>query len=200
MHSKVLLVALLATVLPQLAGAENPRILEIRNEYNAVAALEARESENSGDGAYTHRVSYRNVMPGTGYRNRVVSYFHQDTPNPDGRAGELLQILRKVTVEDNVSAVRFRSEYLFDAEGSLLFYFQREEGFPGGEERFYFSGGELIRVVMEPLGKTDDPRYMKFRGDEDFPLRFTAAAYEIKRQAAAHLEMFRLLLEHQFID
>jgi len=200
MQRALVLAVVLIVVLAVQAAAEDPRILEIRRQYNAVSELAGREDEHSGDGALTHTLSYRNIMPGTGYRNRVVSYFHEDTPHPEGRVGELGQSLRKVTLEDNISAVRFHREYLYSPEGDLLFCFLREEGFPGGEKRFYFYGGELIRVVIEPLGNGADERFAPFQGDGSFPPRIVEEAAAVARAAEEHHGVFRFLVKHQFID
>ncbi len=166
-------------------SAEDQRILEIRRIYNEIAEKIKLEAGEESVGGNTHSAIYQNIMPGTGYQNREIAFFHEDEQDPKGHPGDLVQILRKVTVDYNIAAVRFHSEYLFSREGRLLFHYTKQEGPSADERRFYFYDGELIRAKIDPPSSAP-------------PALETAA--EIKERAESYKELFRCLLQYQFIE
>jgi hypothetical protein len=167
------------------ASAEDQRILEIRRIYNDISAIIKREAAGESVGANTHTVIYQNIMPGTGYQNRKIGFFHEDEQDLKGHPGDLIQILRKITVDYNISAVRFHSEYLFGREGQLLFYYTKQEGPSAEERRFYFYNGELIRTKIDPPSSA--------------PSDLETAA-EIRERAERYRELFGFLLEYQLLE
>ena len=167
------------------ASAEDQRILEIRRIYNEIAEKIKLEAGGESAGGNTHSAIYQNIMPGTGYQNREIVFFHEDEQDLKGHPGDLVQTLRKVTVDYNIAAVRFHSEYLFSREGHLLFHYTKQEGPSADERRFYFYDGELIRAKIDPPSTTP-------------PALETAA--EIKQRAESYKEFFRCLLRYQFIE
>ena len=175
------------------AAAEDQRILEIRHIYNEIT-----ERETLGENI--HSVTYKNIMPGTGYQNRIVAFFHDDDRNLEGQPGDIRQNLRKVTVDYNISAVLFHAEYLFSKEGELLFHYMKDEGFTGGERRFYFYNGELIRVKVSPMTESDSGPFARYEASQSFSKTALELADVIKEKAITHREFFRRLLQFQHID
>lgn len=104
------------------------------------------------------------------------------------------------SVTYNISAVRFHAEYLFSTEGELLFHYMKDEGFTGGERRFYFYKGQLIRVKINPTIESDSGPLARYQASQSFSKRALELAEEIKKKAISHREFFRLLLQFQHIE
>jgi hypothetical protein len=181
-------------------GAEDARILEIRRIYNDIAERVKQEREDNVVGGSTHEITYKNIIPGTGYQHRSVSFFHDDEQDFEGLPGDIKQILRKVTVQYNISAVQFHAEYLYSKDGELLFHYFKEEGLQGGEKRFYLYRGELIKVTINPLAETEDERYRKYEATENFSASILEEVEAIRQRASCYGKLFHLLIEYQQID
>ena len=178
--------------------AEDQRILAIQRIYNEIRERETLEAGGEVVGGNTHSVTYKNIMPGTGYQNRIVAFFHDD--DQDQHPGDIKQHLRKVTVDYNISAVRFHAEYLFSREGELLFHYMKDEGFTGGERRFYFYKGRLIRVKINPMTESDGGPFARYEASQSFSKTALELAEDIEEKAISHRKFFRLLLQFQHIE
>jgi hypothetical protein len=180
--------------------AEDQRILEIRRVYGEIAEKIRLEKENEPVGGNTHLVSYKNIMPGTGYQNRSVAFFHDDDRDPAGHPADIIQTLRRVTVDYNISAIRFHVEYLFDREGLLLFHYLKDESPSGGERRFYFNGGQLIRAKVNPVVGRGNGSFARYEASESFSEVILETAEEIKKRADLYKNFFSQLIQNQHID
>ena len=92
----------------------------------------------------------------------------ENAKRPDARS----TIRKIVSTYAGAADLRTRSEYLFDAAGSLVFALTSELQLNGAttERRFYYARGKLIRVARE--GKNIDGKF----GNEDARLAANAQA------------------------
>ena len=92
----------------------------------------------------------KHVCPVVG--NYEVTYkFYFELAHTEGH--EFPDRLRKVVMNSSMSTRSYYSEYLFDEEGALVFYFTKPNEPPIGDEpqraeqRIYFTGGRPVRII-----------------------------------------------------
>lgn len=92
----------------------------------------------------------KHIWPVVG--NYEMTYkFYYELAHTEGH--EYPDQLRKVVMKSSMSARSYYSEYLFDEEGALVFYFTKPNEPPIGDEpqrveqRIYFAGGRPIRII-----------------------------------------------------
>jgi hypothetical protein len=115
------------------------------------------------------------MYPATGTYG-VTLRFHWVISEENYPDSELLMI----TASSVHAAVEQYQEYLYAPDGELIFHF-RSGGYHMNEERFYFTGGVLVRYI-ENGTSTDRP-------DEEASLKGNDALH----LAGGYLEAFRLL-------
>ena len=109
------------------------------------------------------------VIPGIGSPVQHAVFYHA---LDEGPSGETDFSLRLITYYYQHAGRLFYEEFLFDEAGELIFYFaeqgngdiyQPEETVWNDGERYYFSGGKLIRKLGGDIteGDTDSETYRK---------------------------------------
>jgi hypothetical protein len=178
-------------------AAENPAIAAIRSHYQAVQSRIA-----SADAMLWCDTIATNTgavpSPGTGpVRKWVRLYSEVVYPETESSAMDLVLVKAENTTQmmDTV----FYEEYLFFPDGALVFY-HRKRGLGDAEdleglkvrfeERFYFSGGTLIRTLIDGV-LSDSP---------DAQERASGEAILRKAQAIRSLQSLRAMIPHAGVD
>ena len=108
-------------------------------------------------------------LPGTGYHKEWIRLYFYEKENEEWEADEpmLFRNIHFVTAKYNYAAREFYDEYLFDEKGNLEFIFARNadiDDFKGGEYRFYFKDGKLIKVIVSVRNLETEKYEQKYTG------------------------------------
>lgn len=151
-NSVFLLLVLPLLCLPLQISAQSADIQFIRDHYNKVQSqIDLGSGEEEG-GYYCNKLT-ENVnnrsWRAVGLYHKVVEFWYDDTPGmmceEEEYGGEEACHLQLVKEQANISFGGWAAEYLYH-NGKLIFVFITHEG---GERRFYWKEGELIRVQVD---------------------------------------------------
>lgn len=175
------------------AGAQDA-ISTIRKHYAEAQQMVAEyaKSEKEGEMPFPeyYEVNISQNLPGTGpHMERIRLYYYlndlTDDWKPDGPM--LSRNLHFVTWKYNYAARDFYEEYLFDQQGSIEFIYCRNadmDDFNGGELRFYFKDGKLIKVLVSIRNAKTDKYEQKYSGTtipEPYVALYKSCQSDIKR-------------------
>jgi hypothetical protein len=116
-----------------------------------------------------YEVNIKQNLPGTGYHKEWIRLYFYEKENEEWEADEpmLFRNIHFVTAKYNYAAREFYDEYLFDEKGNLEFIFARNadiDDFKGGEYRFYFKDGKLIKVIVSVRNLETEKYEQKYTG------------------------------------
>ena len=158
--------AFFGSVAPVPAQDSDRRIEEIRRRYKQVneqitaSAKEAPYSSIFCDELVLNM--NENTWPVVGiFKSVVKSYYTFSHEEGEPYPNRLLQI----TVSTRRSDRREYAEYLFNAAGQLVFCFEKNDGGPTVELRYYFANGRAIRITKDQ--KTVQITSTELKGAQD---------------------------------
>jgi hypothetical protein len=137
--------------------AQDKAIEQIRRMAEELDAKIKLSEQGAEDSAYAGIVSNElvvnrneHVWPAVG--NYQATYkFYYDNAQTEGH--HYPDRLRKVVMKSKLSDRSYYAEYLFNEAGALVFYYAKPDEpqvgneTPPVEQRLYFSGGRLIRII-----------------------------------------------------
>lgn len=123
------------------AGAQNKsaRVAEIRKMYTQAKQdiANGQKMAKEGHPANETVVNSNYMVPGSGPGKTVTHYYY--TLQEDENLGRFFFTPYFITNSYNVAAHKYYQEFLFDKEGSLVFYYEKNNQSGKDEEtRFYF--------------------------------------------------------------
>ena len=127
----------------QSSPAAKARVAEIKKMYNAVKEKSAykKEAELPPD----EMIITNNYMAaGAGPIKETYHYYYSGDFNED--LGYDFFMVSFITRSYNVGDRQFYEELLFDSDGNLAFYYDKNSG---GENRYYFLKGELVHKITQ---------------------------------------------------
>lgn len=147
----------------------------IRKHYTETQQMVAQYAEWEKEGDWTmpcpmyYEVNIKQNLPGTGYHKEWIRLYFYEKENYEGQPDEpmLFRNIHFVTAKYNYAAREFYDEYLFDEKGNLEFIFARNadiDDFKGGEYRFYFKDGKLIKVIVSVRNLETEKYEQKYTG------------------------------------
>ena len=147
----------------------------IRKHYTETQQMVAQYVEWEKEGDWTmpcpmyYEVNIKQNLPGTGYHKEWIRLYFYEKENEEWEADEpmLFRNIHFVTAKYNYAAREFYDEYLFDEKGNLEFIFARNadiDDFKGGEYRFYFKDGKLIKVIVSVRNLETEKYEQKYTG------------------------------------
>ena len=147
----------------------------IRKHYTETQQMVAQYAEWEKEGEWTmpcpmyYEVNIKQNLPGTGYHKEWIRLYFYEKENYEGQPGEpmLFRNIHFVTAKYNYAAREFYDEYLFDEKGNLEFIFARNadvDDFKGGEYRFYFQKGKLIKAIVSVRNPATEKYEQKYTG------------------------------------
>lgn len=147
----------------------------IRKHYTETQEMVKQYAEWEKEGEWTmpcpmyYEVNIKQNLPGTGYHKEWIRLYFYEKENYEGQPGEpmLFRNIHFVTAKYNYAAREFYDEYLFDEKGNLEFIFARNadiDDFKGGEYRFYFKDGKLIKVIVSVRNLETEKYEQKYTG------------------------------------
>ena len=176
-------ILLTCTVFAVQAQTADKRVDDIRSLYTSTnSAIEVAEKEAPYSDIYVVELSVNktgNQYPAVGtYSNISKFYYTSGDREKDPYPSRLL----KINVTTKRSAMITSSEFLYNADGQLVFGYVRMDGVEKRETRLYFAAGRLIKML-------DDEKdvNIRLRSVQD-----TAAAF--KRESARLVGLFNASL------
>lgn len=144
-----LLLLLISVLTANAQEATNAEISSIRAAYSAAkeqVELNQHAQEQNVPRSDMEVVSHY-VIPGCGPTEEVIHYYF--TLGEDPVLGTPVYNLYFITQSYNVAARKFYQEFLFDAESSILFFFQKNDAMEGGtnETRYYYGKQGISKSV-----------------------------------------------------
>ena len=147
----------------------------IRKHYTETQQMVAQYAEWEKEGDWTmpcpmyYEVNIKQNLPGTGYHKEWIRLYFYEKENYEGQPDEpmLFRNIHFVTAKYNYAAREFYDEYLFDEKGNLEFIFARNadiDDFKGGEYRFYFQKGKLIKAIVSVRNPATEKYEQKYTG------------------------------------
>ena len=147
----------------------------IRKHYTETQEMVKQYAEWEKEGEWTmpcpmyYEVNIKQNLPGTGYHKEWIRLYFYEKENEEWEADEpmLFRNIHFVTAKYNYAAREFYDEYLFDEKGNLEFIFARNadiDDFKGGEYRFYFKDGKLIKVIVSVRNLETEKYEQKYTG------------------------------------
>mgnify|MGYP006958158368 FL=1 len=147
----------------------------IRKHYTETQEMVKQYAEWEKEGEWTmpcpmyYEVNIKQNLPGTGYHKEWIRLYFYEKENEEREADEpmLFRNIHFVTAKYNYAAREFYDEYLFDEKGNLEFIFARNadiDDFKGGEYRFYFKDGKLIKVIVSVRNLETEKYEQKYTG------------------------------------
>ena len=147
----------------------------IRKHYTETQEMVKQYAEWEKEGEWTmpcpmyYEVNIKQNLPGTGYHKEWIRLYFYEKENYEGQPDEpmLFRNIHFVTAKYNYAAREFYDEYLFDEKGNLEFIFARNadiDDFKGGEYRFYFKDGKLIKVIVSVRNLETEKYEQKYTG------------------------------------
>ena len=147
----------------------------IRKHYTETQEMVKQYAEWEKEGEWTmpcpmyYEVNSKQNLPGTGYHKEWIRLYFYEKENEEWEADEpmLFRNIHFVTAKYNYAAREFYDEYLFDEKGNLEFIFARNadiDDFKGGEYRFYFKDGKLIKVIVSVRNLETEKYEQKYTG------------------------------------
>lgn len=147
----------------------------IRKHYTETQEMVKLYAEWEKEGEWTmpcpmyYEVNIKQNLPGTGYHKEWIRLYFYEKENEEWEADEpmLFRNIHFVTAKYNYAAREFYDEYLFDEKGNLEFIFARNadiDDFKGGEYRFYFKDGKLIKVIVSVRNLETEKYEQKYTG------------------------------------
>ncbi len=147
----------------------------IRKHYTETQEMVKQYAEWEKEGEWTmpcpmyYEVNIKQNLPGTGYHKEWIRLYFYEKENEEWEADEpmLFRNIHFVTAKYNYAAREFYDEYLFDEKGNLEFIFVRNadiDDFKGGEYRFYFKDGKLIKVIVSVRNLETEKYEQKYTG------------------------------------
>lgn len=147
----------------------------IRKHYTETQEMVKQYAEWEKEGEWTmpcpmyYEVNIKQNLPGTGYHKEWIRLYFYEKENEEWEADEpmLFRNIHFVTAKYNYAAREFYDEYLFDEKGNLEFIFACNadiDDFKGGEYRFYFKDGKLIKVIVSVRNLETEKYEQKYTG------------------------------------
>ena len=147
----------------------------IRKHYTETQQMVAQYAEWEKEGDWTmpcpmyYEVNIKQNLPGTGYHKEWIRLYFYEKENYEGQPDEpmLFRNIHFVTAKYNYAVREFYDEYLFDEKGNLEFIFARNadvDDFKGGEYRFYFQKGKLIKAIVSVRNPATEKYEQKYTG------------------------------------
>ena len=147
----------------------------IRKHYTETQEMVKQYAEWEKEGEWTmpcpmyYEVNIKQNLPGTGYHKEWIRLYFYEKENEEWEADEpmLFRNIHFVTAKYNYAAREFYDEYLFDEKGNLEFIFARNadiDDFKGGEYRFYFKDGKVIKVIVSVRNLETEKYEQKYTG------------------------------------
>lgn len=147
----------------------------IRKHYTETQEMVKQYAEWEKEGEWTmpcpmyYEVNIKQNLPGTGYHKEWIRLYFYEKENEEWEADEpmLFRNIHFVTAKYNYAAREFYDEYLFDEKGNLEFIFAHNadiDDFKGGEYRFYFKDGKLIKVIVSVRNLETEKYEQKYTG------------------------------------
>lgn len=168
----IILIGMMACVLTVSA---QDAVSAIRKHYTETQEMVKQYAEWEKEGEWTmpcpmyYEVNIKQNLPGTGYHKEWIRLYFYEKENEEWEADEpmLFRNIHFVTAKYNYAAREFYDEYLFDEKGNLEFIFARNadiDDFKGGEYRFYFKDGKLIKVIVSVRNLETEKYEQKYTG------------------------------------
>ena len=119
-------------------------VAEIRKLYaeakTEMEGLDKLEHEGLPPGKTVFSSNYNEA--GTGATKEVITYYHRVAYDEEAEMPFHRPFF--ITRKFNVAAREHYQEFLYDAEGNLKFFFEKN---PDGETRFYYCTGDVFDIV-----------------------------------------------------
>lgn len=169
------IVAFVGMMVCVLTVSAQDAVSTIRKHYTETQQMVAQYAEWEKEGEWTmpcpmyYEVNIKQNLPGTGYHKEWIRLYFYEKENYEGQPDEpmLFRNIHFVTAKYNYAAREFYDEYLFDEKGNLEFIFARNadiDDFKGGEYRFYFKDGKLIKVIVSVRNLETEKYEQKYTG------------------------------------
>ena len=169
------IVAFVGMMVCVLTVSAQDAVSTIRKHYTETQQMVAQYAEWEKEGDWTmpcpvyYEVNIKQNLPGTGYHKEWIRLYFYEKENEEWEADEpmLFRNIHFVTAKYNYAAREFYDEYLFDEKGNLEFIFARNadiDDFKGGEYRFYFKDGKLIKVIVSVRNLETEKYEQKYTG------------------------------------
>ena len=147
----------------------------IRKHYTEAQEKVAQYAEFEKQGEWSmpcpmyYEVNIKQNLPGTGYHKEWIRLYFYEKENEEWEADEpmLFRNIHFVTSKYNFAAREFYDEYLFDEKVNLEFIFARNadiDDFKGGEFRFYFKDGKLVKAMVSVYNQATEKYEQKYTG------------------------------------
>lgn len=169
------IVAFVGMMVCVLTVSAQDAVSTIRKHYTETQQMVAQYAEWEKEGDWTmpcpmyYEVNIKQNLPGTGYHKEWIRLYFYEKENYEGQPDEpmLFRNIHFVTAKYNYAAREFYDEYLFDEKGNLEFIFARNadvDDFKGGEYRFYFQKGKLIKAIVSVRNLETEKYEQKYTG------------------------------------
>ena len=169
------IVAFVGMMVCVLTVSAQDAVSTIRKHYTETQQMVAQYAEWEKEGEWTmpcpmyYEVNIKQNLPGTGYHKEWIRLYFYEKENEEWEADEpmLFRNIHFVTAKYNYAAREFYDEYLFDEKGNLEFIFARNadiDDFKGGEYRFYFKDGKLIKDIVSVRNPATEKYEQKYTG------------------------------------
>lgn len=127
----------------------NPQIDHIKELYAKANKLQC----SVGCEHNLHEIRLNTMLPAVGLQTTTIKmYYTSSRVKPEKDPHLLSRSLHKVVVEYNISAGAFyHMEYLYDDKEKPVFHFREQKTVADEKDtkRYYFSGSNLIQVIMD---------------------------------------------------
>ena len=173
----LLLTSVLTAGAQTTADARN-RVAEIKKMYAGVAESQKYRKETE---LPPNEMVIRNdyMAAGAGPTHEEYHYFYSGDFDED--FGADLYKVSFITLKHNVGSLDYYEEFLFDDDGTLAFFFQKQAG---NETRYYFAKGKLVHSIV--------------KGEESHWRELDASLLMLQRYASDTVSAFSLLMNRNY--
>jgi hypothetical protein len=173
--------------------AQEETLKKIRERYAQV---------NDEDAGYrTHYLELNTMQAAIGLQTTKVAFrYSAYQSDPEEYPDKLDYTLAKISVDYNISdGMEYHTEYLFDENQNLIFYYRKAEGqWENYQYRYYFNKGKLIKVIIKSINEMG--LKIDYTNIKDFKEKDIKYAHECFANADEYLSFFNQMINIEQID